>query len=153
MNQRWGRPCFNKMWCQLWISETFDFDRCPTFQAPHANCSLVADPKDPLCCKVPECPTDGNYNTAPPLVIQGGKATPGPTIMPTPYTPPMPNYTQSPVYVDPPFIFYTTSPPSPPVYFPPIDVRKYHQPLSIPTNSFKILNNQNTITRDEHVLS
>nr|XP_034305488.1 extensin-like [Crassostrea gigas] len=49
------------------------------------------------CNQRSQCPTTGNYNTAPPLVIQGGKATPSPTLRPI-YTPqptpfiPNPNY-------------------------------------------------------------
>lgn len=53
-------------------------------------------PKIPFVVRS-QCPTTGNYNTAPPLVIQGGKATPSPTLRPI-YTPqptpfiPNPNY-------------------------------------------------------------
>ncbi|KAK7115067.1 hypothetical protein V1264_001009 [Littorina saxatilis] len=52
-------------------------DRCKTYDTVPAGCTLVVDPKDPTCCKVPQCaPTPG------PL----GFPTPPSGQSPTPYT-------------------------------------------------------------------
>ncbi|XP_078338507.1 uncharacterized protein LOC111134355 isoform X1 [Crassostrea virginica] len=110
--QQWYDGCDFSCICEDCVSGVYRCNqRCPTFQAPPAECTLVSDPKDPLCCKIPECPTTGNYNTAPPLVIQGGKATPSPTLrpiytpQPTPFNPNYGGFTGGPVY--------TTSRPTP----------------------------------------
>ncbi|OWF53570.1 Cartilage matrix protein [Mizuhopecten yessoensis] len=69
-------------------------ERCAAFPKLPASCQLVPDPKDPFCCKVPECsftPANGTYTgygypTAPTGVITGGsvvKPTPRPNVVPT----------------------------------------------------------------------
>lgn len=59
-------------------------DRCTEYPQMTPGCSLVADSKDPLCCKVPQCQVPPKYSnqtgfinipTPPPGVITGGSVT------------------------------------------------------------------------------
>ena len=52
------------------------FDRCARYTNVPTNCIMVADPSDPTCCKVPQCPVQP---TAGP--------TPTPGFIPNPQTP------------------------------------------------------------------
>lgn len=83
----------------LYVLLSFKLDilyiRCAAYPNLTPTCHLVADPKDPFCCEVPECtfnPVNGTfsgfgYPTAAPGVITGGSVvnpTPRPVIAPTP---------------------------------------------------------------------
>ncbi|KAL5022346.1 hypothetical protein ScPMuIL_001501 [Solemya velum] len=67
--------------------------RCSSISRLPAQCTLVQDPRDPLCCRVPECHVDPSLNqtvgyiipTAPPGTITGGSVspTPSPFLQPT----------------------------------------------------------------------
>ncbi|XP_060081054.1 uncharacterized protein LOC132560404 [Ylistrum balloti] len=76
-------------------------NRCPQYAQPASTCTMVPDPKDPLCCKKPSCPTSPNqpFQTEPPAQVIGGVVTPKPT---------SPNYTPG-IYTNPPVI--GTNPP------------------------------------------
>jgi len=71
--------------------------RCATY-VPSAGCTLVSDPSDPICCKVPYCAPQPNNTapipTAPTGVITGGSV----TLAPSPVTTqaPLPGQTPSP---------------------------------------------------------
>lgn len=54
--------------------------RCAKYAAIPTTCTLVADPNDPTCCKVPQCipvPVLGKTTTGPPVTVTGvtGKVT------------------------------------------------------------------------------
>ena len=55
-------------------------NRCPSYPPVSSTCVMQADPKDPICCKVPYC--DG---VAVPGTISGGSVipTPAPSLTPT----------------------------------------------------------------------
>ena len=82
------------------------FHRCAKYTGLPSTCTLISDPQDPICCKVPKCTyTQGSgttgFATAPPGVISGGIVTPTPQpALPTPpgYTGPPLMPTQAPQY-------------------------------------------------------
>ncbi|XP_070202959.1 uncharacterized protein [Littorina saxatilis] len=87
--QQWYDGCDYKCVCENGAQGLYTCsDRCPVYQsALPSGCSLVADPSDPFCCKVPECNippkftnTSGYVFPTPPLaVVTGGSVTPLPT--------------------------------------------------------------------------
>lgn len=58
------------------LAQIIEYFRCARYTAIPSSCVLVADPADPTCCKVPECP-----------VVPTGGPTPTPGFIPTPLTP------------------------------------------------------------------
>lgn len=85
----WNTECFRSL-CKTWkkegrqIMQAFYIDRCTEYPQMTPGCSLVADSKDPLCCKVPQCQVPPKYSnqtgfidipTPPPGVITGGSVT------------------------------------------------------------------------------
>lgn len=85
-------------------------DRCSQYQNLPQECTLVADDRDPICCKVPKCNIPSTFlnktgilplPTAAPGIISGGSVTqvptPGTTLAPVPGQPnPTPNPTPVP---------------------------------------------------------
>lgn len=47
------------------------FSRCTTYTSIPSQCTLVADPKDPECCEVPQCITVPPNPTNGTIVITG----------------------------------------------------------------------------------
>lgn len=86
------------------------FFRCAEYTNIPKECALVADDRDPLCCKVPQCNIPPQYNnqtgyvpipTAQPGILTGGSVTkaptPGTTQVPIPGQPnPTPGPTPAP---------------------------------------------------------
>ncbi|KAK7505814.1 hypothetical protein BaRGS_00003085, partial [Batillaria attramentaria] len=60
-------------------------ERCPTYLNVAPDCILAPDPKDPLCCKAPQCTPPTNINTPPKGVlgqVEGYGLPPTPTPSP-----------------------------------------------------------------------
>ena len=72
------------------MSFTLSCSRCTKYPSLPAGCTLVADPSDPLCCKIPQCAPNPNsnssqpYPTPPPGHVTGGSVTPAPSPINTP---------------------------------------------------------------------
>ncbi|XP_060570089.1 uncharacterized protein LOC132728460 isoform X2 [Ruditapes philippinarum] len=89
--QQWYDGCNFKCTCEDAMQGIYRCDkRCADYTSVPAGCTLVADPADPLCCKVPYCPPVTNstnpnpYPTLPTGHISGGSVTKAPTPAPQP---------------------------------------------------------------------
>ncbi|KAJ8302983.1 hypothetical protein KUTeg_019379 [Tegillarca granosa] len=115
--QRWNDGCSRICVCDDGVTGHYSCsDRCPQYQNIAPSCIMVPDPKDPTCCKVPDCNTQTpnllNPNPTPPSGIFGSitgvnppQTTPKPnpqvTLVPNPNNPnptaqPNPNQTPQP---------------------------------------------------------
>jgi len=60
--------CYGDPWLQFFdkVGFSFYFFRCAQYNNISSDCTMVADPKDPTCCKVPQCiPVPGPGKTVP----------------------------------------------------------------------------------------
>uniref|UniRef100_A0A8W8JWK7 VWFC domain-containing protein n=1 Tax=Magallana gigas TaxID=29159 RepID=A0A8W8JWK7_MAGGI len=70
--QQWFDGCDFSWICEDCVTGVYRCNqRCPTFQAPPPECTLIADPRDPLCCKIQSAPPQETTT----LLLIGGTVT------------------------------------------------------------------------------